>query len=121
MRKGRGLMWRFRSRADGCVTAWSQDAEGDVPVRIYPNEYAAQTADERAAAVVAGEETCIGDDAASAWRSAARWGAHPCICTTRRARSCSSTTRRSRRSGPRGRRTRARMASSYVRYRVVDR
>lgn len=59
---GDNVVLCFRSSADGYVTVWSQDAEGDVPVRIYPNEYAAETADERAAAVVAGEETCIGDD-----------------------------------------------------------
>ena len=59
---GDNVVLCFRSSADGYVTVWSQDAEGDVPVRIYPNEYAAQTADERAAVVVAGEETCIGDD-----------------------------------------------------------
>ena len=59
---GDNVVLCFRSSADGYVTVWSQDAEGDVPVRIYPNEYAALTADERAAAVVAGEETCIGDD-----------------------------------------------------------
>ena len=52
----------FRSSADGYVTVWSHDAEGNVPARIYPNEFAAETADERAAAVAAGEETCIGDD-----------------------------------------------------------
>lgn len=59
---GDNVVLCFRSSADGYVTVWSQDAEGDVPVRIYPNEYAVETADERAAAVVAGEETCIGDD-----------------------------------------------------------
>ena len=52
----------FRSSADGYVTLWSHDAEGSVPARIYPNEFAIETADERAAPVVAGEETCIGDD-----------------------------------------------------------
>ena len=52
----------FRSNADGYVTVWSHDAEGNVPARIYPNEFAAATADERAAAVTADEETCIGDD-----------------------------------------------------------
>ena len=52
----------FRSSADGYVTVWSHDAEGNVPARIYPNEFVAETADERAAAVAAGEETCIGDD-----------------------------------------------------------
>ena len=52
----------FRSSADGYVTVWSHDAEGNVPARIYPNEFAAETADERAAPVAAGEESCIGDD-----------------------------------------------------------
>ena len=52
----------FESSADGYVTVWSHDADGNVPARIYPNEFAAETADERAAPVVAGEETCIGDD-----------------------------------------------------------
>ena len=52
----------FRSSADGYVTVWSQDAAGNVPARIYPNEFVAETADERAAPVAAGEETCIGDD-----------------------------------------------------------
>ena len=52
----------FRSSADGYVTVWSHDAAGNVPVRIYPNEYAAETADERAAPVAARVETCIGDD-----------------------------------------------------------
>ena len=59
---GDNVVLCFRSSADGWVTVWSHDAEGNVPVRIYPNEYAAETADERAAAVAAGEETCIGDD-----------------------------------------------------------
>ena len=52
----------FRASADGYVTVWSHDAEGSVPARLYPNEFAAETAAERAAAVAAGEETCIGDD-----------------------------------------------------------
>lgn len=52
----------FESTADGYVTVWSHDADGNVPARIYPNEFAAETADERAAPVEAGEETCIGDD-----------------------------------------------------------
>ena len=52
----------FRASAAGYVTVWSHDAEGGVPARIYPNEFAAETADERAAPVGAGEETCIGDD-----------------------------------------------------------
>ena len=87
----------FRSSADGWVTVWSHDAEGNVPVRIYPNEYAAETADERAAAVAAGEETCIGDDDGfrlEVGRPAGRRVG--VLCTTRGARGCSSTTRRSR-------------------------
>ncbi len=52
----------FRSSANGYVTVWSHDADGNVPVRIYPNEYDPETADERAVRVTAGEETCIGDD-----------------------------------------------------------
>ena len=52
----------FTSSADGYVTVWSHDAAGNVPARIFPNEYAAETADERAAPVAAGVETCIGDD-----------------------------------------------------------
>ena len=52
----------FRASANGYVTVWSHDAEGSVPARIYPNEFVAETAAERAAAVAAGEETCIGDD-----------------------------------------------------------
>ncbi len=52
----------FQASANGYVTLWSHDAEGNVPARIYPNEYDPETADERAVSVVAGEETCIGDD-----------------------------------------------------------
>ena len=52
----------FRSSAEGYVTVWSHDAAGNVPARIYPNEFVAETANERAAPVAAGEETCIGDD-----------------------------------------------------------
>ena len=52
----------FQSSANGYVTVWSHDAEGNVPARIYPNEFVAETAGERAGAVTAGEETCIGDD-----------------------------------------------------------
>ena len=52
----------FSSTVNGYVTVWSHDAEGNVPVRIYPNEFAAETADEVAAEVDAGVETCIGDD-----------------------------------------------------------
>ena len=52
----------FRSSADGYVTIWSHDAGGNVPARIYPNEFAAETAAERAVPVTAGEETCLGDD-----------------------------------------------------------
>ena len=52
----------FTSNEDGYVTVWSRDAEGNVPVRIYPNEYAAETADAVAAPVASGEETCLGEN-----------------------------------------------------------
>ena len=52
----------FRSSADGYVTVWSHDAEGNVPARIYPNEYAVETVDDVAVPVEAGMEMCIGDD-----------------------------------------------------------
>ncbi len=29
----------FRSSADGYVTVWSHDAAGNVPARVYPNEF----------------------------------------------------------------------------------
>ena len=51
----------FSAEADGYVTVWSRDAEANQPVRIYPNEYAAATAGDRAARVTGGEEVCIGD------------------------------------------------------------
>lgn len=51
----------FTSSAAGWVTVWSRDAAGNVPVRIYPNEYAGATADDVAAPVEAGAETCLGD------------------------------------------------------------
>ena len=59
---GDSVVLCFRASADGYVTVWSHDAAGNVPARIYPNEFAADTADERAAPVTAGAETCIGDD-----------------------------------------------------------
>ena len=59
---GDAVVLCFRSSAAGFVTVWSHDAEGNVPVRIYPNEFAADTADERAAPVRARQEACIGDD-----------------------------------------------------------
>ena len=59
---GDAVVLCFRSSAAGFVTVWSHDAEGGVPVRIYPNEFAAETADDRAAPVRAREEACIGDD-----------------------------------------------------------
>ena len=62
VRVGDRVVLCFRSSAAGFVTVWSHDAEGNVPVRIYPNEFAADTADERAAPVRAREETCIGGD-----------------------------------------------------------
>ena len=51
----------FSAEDDGYVTVWSSDAAGGAPARIYPNEYAAATRNERAARVSAGEEVCIGD------------------------------------------------------------
>ena len=62
VRVGDSVVLCFRSSATGFVTVWSHDAEGGVPVRIYPNEFAAETAAERAAPVRAREEACIGDD-----------------------------------------------------------
>ena len=62
VRVGDRVVLCFRSSAAGFVTVWSHDAEGNVPVRIYPNEFAADTADQRAALVLAREESCIGDD-----------------------------------------------------------
>ena len=59
---GNHVVLCFQASANGYVTIWSHDAEGNVPARIYPNEFAAPTAAERAAAIAAGEETCIGDD-----------------------------------------------------------
>ena len=59
---GDSVVLCFRSSADGFATVWSHDAEGNVPVRIYPNEFAADTADALAAPVRGGEEACIGDD-----------------------------------------------------------
>ena len=52
----------FTSNEDGYVTVWSRDAEGNVPVRIYPNEYAAETSDAVAAPVASGLETCLGEN-----------------------------------------------------------
>ena len=52
----------FTVNQSGYVTLWSRDAEGNTPARIYPNEYAAETADDRGAAVSGDAETCIGDD-----------------------------------------------------------
>ena len=62
VRVGDRVVLCFRSSAAGFVTVWSHDADGSVPVRIYPNEFAADTADDRAAPVRAREEACIGDD-----------------------------------------------------------
>ena len=59
---GNHVVLCFRASANGYVTVWSHDAAGSVPARIYPNEFAAETAAERAAAIAADEETCIGDD-----------------------------------------------------------
>ena len=59
---GDAVVLCFRSSAAGFVTVWSHDAEGGVPVRIYPNEFAADTAGDRAVPVRARQEACIGDD-----------------------------------------------------------
>lgn len=59
---GDAVVLCFRSSAAGFVTVWSHDAEGGVPARIYPNEFAADTAGDRAAPVRPREEACIGDD-----------------------------------------------------------
>ena len=62
VRIGEQVVICFTSSADGHVTVWSRDAEGNVPVRIYPNEYAAETAGAVAAPVASGEETCLGEN-----------------------------------------------------------
>ena len=61
VRVGERVVICFTSNEDGHVTVWSRDAEGNVPVRIYPNEYAAETSDAVAAPVASGEETCLGE------------------------------------------------------------
>ena len=62
VRVGERIVLCFRASADGWATVWSQDAAGGVPARIYPNEFAAATADTRGARVEGGAETCLGDD-----------------------------------------------------------
>lgn len=61
VRIGEQVVICFASSERGWVTLWSRDAEGNVPVRIYPNEYAPATAGDVAAPVEADAETCIGE------------------------------------------------------------
>ena len=110
----------FQSSADGYVTVWSHDAEGNVPARIYPNEFVAETADEQAAPVAAGEETCIGDDDGFRLEVGRPLGeASVYLHYTRREELQFDET-----AFPQIRATRATdtrpYASSYLRYRVVD-
>ena len=58
---GQRVQLCFTANEDGYVTVWSRDAEGGVPIRIYPNEYARETADLRGGPVEDGEEICLGD------------------------------------------------------------
>ena len=62
VRIGERVVICFTVSQGGYVTLWSRDAEGNTPARIYPNEYAAETADDRGAVVLGDAETCIGDD-----------------------------------------------------------
>lgn len=57
---GEQVVLCFATSADGYVAVWNSDAEGQVPTRIYPNEFDAETADQAAAWVEGGVETCIG-------------------------------------------------------------
>ena len=59
---GEQVVLCFVTSADGYVALWNSDAEGQVPTRIYPNEFDAETADQAAARVEGGAETCIGGD-----------------------------------------------------------
>ena len=59
---GEQVVLCFSTSEDGYVALWNSDAEGLVPTRIYPNEFDAETADEAAAWVAGGAETCIGGD-----------------------------------------------------------
>ena len=62
VRVGQRVLICFTASESGYVTVWSRDAKGNTPVRIYPNEFVAETADEVAVPVDGGAETCIGDD-----------------------------------------------------------
>ena len=62
VRVGQRVLICFTASESGYVTVWSWDAEGNTPVRIYPNEFVAETAGEAGAPVDGGAETCIGDD-----------------------------------------------------------
>lgn len=61
VRIGDRVVLCFGAEADGYVSVWSRDAEQNVPVRVFPNEYSVSTANQRGAAVVAGQEVCIGE------------------------------------------------------------
>ena len=50
----------FSASRSGHVSLWSRDAEGNSPVRIYPNEYVAATADQPGQSIEGGQEMCIG-------------------------------------------------------------
>ena len=62
VRVGQRVLVCFTASESGYVTVWSRDAEGNTPVRIYPNEFVAETADEVAVLVDGAAGTCIGDD-----------------------------------------------------------
>lgn len=61
VRIGERVVLCFSAEADGYVAVWSRDAEQNTPVRIYPNEYAASSANDLGAPVTAGREVCIGE------------------------------------------------------------
>ena len=52
----------FGASADGYLALWNNDVGGGVPTRIYPNEFDAETAGERAVRVEGGVETCVGGE-----------------------------------------------------------
>ncbi len=121
VRVGDSVVLCFRASADGFITVWSHDAAGNVPARIYPNEFAAETADDRAAPVRAGEEACIGDDDGFRLEVGRPLGeASVYLHFTRREEQQFDDT-----AFPQIRATRAPdrrpYASSYLQYRVVDR
>ena len=60
LRVGSRLRVCFSASQDGYVSLWSRDAEGKVPQRIYPNEYAPETEKERGKAIEGGVEVCVG-------------------------------------------------------------